>query len=246
MITIVVPCFNEAARLEEEAFAQAALAHPEWRFLFVNDGSSDDTQSVLERVCERRGDRFSILRLATNSGKGEAVRLGLLAALRNDGRYVGFVDADLSAPISEVNTLLEVLDEDPHIHAALGARVRRLGADIQRSPIRHITGRAYATAAAVALSVGVYDTQCGAKVFRITPELHRALSVRFRERWAFDVEFLSRLATDYGWESIAEVPLHTWHERQGSTLGAGGAAMAGMELLRIGVRHRSRKRGRPG
>ena len=79
------------------------------------------------------------------------------------------MDADLSTPFDELARLIDRLGRDERLTTVLGSRFRRLGADIQRSELRHYTGRVYATLASMALGVGIYDTQCGAKAFRATP-----------------------------------------------------------------------------
>ena len=68
-----------------------------------------------------------------------------------------------------------------------------MGTDIRRSAVRHYTGRLFATAGSLVLGVPVYDTQCGAKAFRVTDALRAALAEPFVSRWAFDVEVLGRL-----------------------------------------------------
>jgi hypothetical protein len=154
---------------------------------------------------------------------------------------VAYADADLSAPLDELARLIDLLVADESLDAVLGSRFRRLGADIRRSEPRHLAGRVYATLASVALGVGIYDTQCGAKAFRATPRLRAVLSQPFRERWAFDVELLSRLTRGAGgipWSSIVEEPLLEWHAKPGSKLRSGQAVRAAAELLRIGRRHR--------
>lgn len=87
---LVIPCYNEAARLRPERFRAFLSAHPEVSLLFVDDGSTDGTAEAL--------GGFEVLRLARNRGKGEAVRQGVLHCL-SSGRapdYIGFLDADLA------------------------------------------------------------------------------------------------------------------------------------------------------
>lgn len=162
-------------------------------------------------------------------------------ALGGGAELVAYADADLSAPFEELARILDRLGSDDSLTAVLGSRFRRLGADIERSELRHYLGRVYATLASLALGVGIYDTQCGAKAFRATPRLEAALVDPFEERWAFDVELLSRLTRESGpqpWSSIVEEPLLVWRAKAGSKLRSGQAVRAAGELLRIGRRHR--------
>lgn len=214
---------------------------PEWGFVFVDDGSTDATAELLGQLRESRSDRVEVLRLDRNAGKGEAVRRGMREALNGGAELVAYADADLSTPLDELARLIDRLACDERLTVVLGSRFRHLGADIQRSELRHFVGRIYATLASVALGVGIYDTQCGAKVFRATPRLADALEDPFGERWAFDVELLSRLTRGAGadpWSSIVEEPLLTWHAKQGSKLRLSQAIRAAAELLWIARRHR--------
>jgi dolichyl-phosphate beta-glucosyltransferase len=242
---IVIPCFNEADRLGVPVFAAAIEARTEWDFVFVDDGSTDGTANLLDRLRAPHPDRVSVLRLERNVGKGEAVRRGMREALGGGAELVAYTDADLSTPFEELARLIDRLGQDERLTAVLGSRFRRLGADIQRSELRHYAGRIYATLASLTLMAGIYDTQCGAKAFRSSPRLERALEEPFEERWAFDVELLSRLTRAYGeegWSSIVEEPLLTWHAKDGSKLRPGQAIRAAAELLRIGRRHRQAAR----
>src|SRR6185436_46155 len=77
--TIVIPCYNEAGRLDREAFSRFASCN-DVDFLFVDDGSTDDTRQTLNALTESLPDRIKVLALQRNVGKAEAVHRGLLAA----------------------------------------------------------------------------------------------------------------------------------------------------------------------
>jgi dolichyl-phosphate beta-glucosyltransferase len=247
---LVIPCYNEAERLDEEAVARL-LDDARVNVLFVNDGSSDGTSALLQRLVRRHGERVRALELAVNGGKGEAVRRGMLEALKLGvpGDIVGFFDADFATPPEELPLLLDAI-ESKGGKVALGARIARLGAHVERSAVRHYIGRVFATAASTVLSLSVYDTQCGAKLFRDVPALRAALAVPFRSRWAFDVEFIGRLlagdvnAPGLSEADFIEVPLRTWRDKRGSKLSSTAMLRAGMDVLTLGVK--VAKRGRTG
>src|SRR5205823_1798019 len=116
----------------------------------------------------------------------------------------------------------DVFETRPDIDIVIGARVKLLGRNIRRSLIRHYSGRIFATAASIALGVGVYDTQCGAKFFRVNETVKRVFSRPFRSKWIFDVEILSRYIAVTGTEQsesrICELPLTEWTAMPGSKL----------------------------
>ena len=132
------------------------------------------------------------MRLASNQGKAEAVRRGILEAITDGPALVGFWDADLSTPLTVVDDFLDVAAKRPDVDLILGSRVLLMGRDIRRRARRHYVGRVFATAASLALDLPVYDTQCGAKVFRVNEALRRVMSAPFRSPWVFDVEILAR------------------------------------------------------
>jgi glycosyltransferase involved in cell wall biosynthesis len=236
---IVIPCYNEAARLDVPAFDRfldAEIAP----LILVNDGSTDATLPRLHEIAERSGGRAVVIDLQPNAGKADAVRRGMLEGIRLGADYVGFWDADLATPFDAVPRFIEQLDSSPRLDAVIGSRVRLLGRTIERRAVRHYTGRVFATAVSVALRLPVYDTQCGAKLFRVTPQLRVALATPFRSRWIFDVELLARLGIRDGiyepnWllERVYEYPLHEWRDVGGSKLRFDDFPTAALDLLRI-------------
>src|SRR5262245_37712770 len=97
-LTVVVPCYNEAARLDPAPLLAYVDGHADASWLLVDDGSTDATAEVLERVAAQRPGRIRALSLTPNGGKAEAVRRGLREALAAGAEIVGFLDADLSTP----------------------------------------------------------------------------------------------------------------------------------------------------
>jgi glycosyltransferase involved in cell wall biosynthesis len=237
--SVVVPCFNEAERLDAGAFAD--LARHVDMLLFVDDGSTDHTRSVLQGLVDGGAGRIALLALPHNVGKAEAVRVGMLDAIARGSTLVGYLDADLATPPTEMLRLLEIARLQPTRTAVLGSRVALLGHTVHRRPMRHYLGRLYATAASLALGVAVYDTQCGAKVFRVGAPLRVALAERFHDRWSFDVELLARILADPHQSSdpVIEIPLTTWSDIAGSSVGAPAGARAALAL--IGLRRRVRR-----
>ena len=242
-LVLVVPCYNEAERLDPIAFERAIAAYPWLQLLFVNDGSTDGTAVVLEALRARAPSRIAINTLPHNVGKAEAVRLGLLEACAAPhllNGLCGFWDADLSASLEELPTLRETFARRPAVQWVWGIRLRALGHDVTRRALRHYLGRLFATCSSLLLGIDSYDTQCGAKLFRVGPLLQTALSEPFRSRWIFDVELLTRaqallqfIGSDPLERAVQEQPLAAWHHRAGSKVRSGDFLKALQELLVI-------------
>lgn len=243
---VVVPCYNEAARLDTGAFREFDQGGQPVRFLFVNDGSTDATQDVLDELRRINPACFDVLELPANVGKAEAVRRGVLHAVAARPDYVGFWDADLATPLETITTFTTALDCRPDLEMVIGARVCLLGRSVKRQALRHMLGRAFATAASLVLGLSVYDTQCGAKLFRTTDEMVELFRQPFVSRWIFDVELLARLVsarrqTSHGPidAGILEYPLPEWHDVSGSKLRARDFVRAVFELMAIRRRYLS-------
>jgi glycosyltransferase involved in cell wall biosynthesis len=239
-LALVVPCYREADRLVPEEFLGFLDSTAETRLLFVDDGSPDDTPQVLRALAATRPERIGVLALPKNVGKGEAVRLGLLRAMESGPDLVGFWDADLATPLDLVEEFRTTLEARPHVSWVLGSRWRGLGRDIKRNALRHYLSRVFATVVSAMLRLPVYDTQCGAKVFRADSLLQGVLSEPFVSRWVFDVEMLARLLRAHRAGSAPspaklayELPLSRWHHNGRSPVRPGDFAQAVVDLWRI-------------
>lgn len=230
---LIIPCYNEGKRLPFEDF-NTFLKQNEISFFFVNDGSKDNTKILLEDLKKKFPQKVEVINLNENLGKGEAVRQGFLAAFSTHKfKFIGFVDADLATPLEEIPYLLRYFE--PGIKIVMGSRVKRLGATIERNPIRHYFGRIFATMANNYLDIKVYDSQCGAKIFDslLAKEL---FSKPMESKWLFDLELLYRFKKQNPlgfYESVVEIPLRSWCEKGNSKIKIKDFVAAPFELIKI-------------
>ena len=248
-LILVVPCFNEEARLDGRAFLDFAASHPASRLVFVDDGSDDRTPAILDGLRARAPGAVDVIHLAANRGKAAAVREGILAGLRQAPELVGFWDADLATPLAAVDDFLALASKRPEIDILLGSRVMLMGREIHREAWRHYIGRAFATGVSLTLDLPVYDTQCGAKIFRADEAIASVFAEPFHSPWIFDVELIARyLALPVGpgqparRDRIYELAVSSWHHVPGSKLRWTDFVRAVYELVYI---HRRYRRQRP-
>jgi dolichyl-phosphate beta-glucosyltransferase len=207
-ISIVIPAYNEEARLPATLETVAAFlksgSSAFGEILVVDDGSSDGTIRVVERFAVTHPE-VRLLRNPGNRGKGYSVRHGMLAA---QGDWILFTDADLSAPIQELDKLAAAV-RDKHASVAIGSRAldRSLIATHQSS-FRENAGRVFNLLMRLVVRLPFWDTQCGFKLF----EARAAREIFRRQRldgFGFDAEvlFLARLL---GYRTV-EVPVRWSH-----------------------------------
>jgi dolichyl-phosphate beta-glucosyltransferase len=207
--TLVIPCYNEAQRLKPLLF----LAYDKYQFVFVNDGSTDITRQILEKL---RSPNIHVLNLDRNLGKSEAVRLGMIEAQKRfqQSEWIGYWDADLATPFDQVDYMLKfLLINDQEYHAIFASRVMRLGTNINRSFKRHVLGRLFITYASCVLGINAYDSQCGAKLFRASV-VSDIFEKPFISKWLFDMEIIKRMSQMR--LNILECPIQKWQEVDGS------------------------------
>jgi dolichyl-phosphate beta-glucosyltransferase len=239
-LALVVPCYNEAARLDPQAFLRFAATHPTVRLLMIDDGSVDATPEILAGMCTAAPGSVEALQKPSRSGKAEAVRTGILAGIERGAALVGFLDADLSTPLRAIDDFLTVLRGRPELDFVLGSRVMLLGRDVKRKATRHYIGRVFATAVSHALDLPVYDTQCGAKVLRVDGATATLFHRPFRSPWIFDVELIARylqLPVAAGEparrDRMYELVVPAWHDIAGSKLRSSDFARAAVDLAHI-------------
>jgi glycosyltransferase involved in cell wall biosynthesis len=239
-VCVVVPCYNEERRLRGADLLAFLDSHSSASLCLVDDGSRDRTLAVLQRLRDLRSDRILVHALTVNGGKAEAVRAGVrYVAAAGSWPIIGYWDADLSTPLSEVDRLLTVLIDTPGCQLAMGSRVKRLGSHIERRVARHVLGRLFAALASGILGLPVYDSQCGAKLFR-REWVDTLFGEPFLTRWLFDLEMLARLRNQVGigtMDAACEVPLGQWREVSGSKLRLSEMIGVPFELLKIRARY---------
>ena len=227
-ISIVIPAYNESARLGRSLDRVLSFVRQQgWdaEVIVVDDGSRDATADLV-REYTRTNPIVRLVQNPGNRGKGYSVRSGMLSA---QGSIILFTDADLSSPIEEAPKLLEALKAGADI--AIGSRWLRSELQTQRqSMARQVLGRVYNMLLRTLLGLRFKDTQCGFKAFRRSAA--KALfPLQKIEGWGFDPEILF-LAGRMGFE-VAEVPV-VWAHDEGTLINpvADGSKMV-LEMARI-------------
>lgn len=242
-VLIVVPCYNEAERLDGVNFIRALREDERLHFVFVNDGSTDATQNILEQIQACCPARIELLKLEKNSGKAEAVRQGLLFAAERKVDLVGYWDADLATPLSAIKDFTEIAFRYSEVDVVYGSRIQLLGHRISRTLARRAVSRTCSLLARMAVRLPVRDTQCGAKLLRNTPALRSCLEKEFTAGWLFDVELFSRLSTRISnrHKAFYEFPLAEWTEIAGSKVTGKVILKSGFRMLRLVVESRLKR-----
>jgi dolichyl-phosphate beta-glucosyltransferase len=212
----------------------------------VDDGSRDATPKMLRELADSRPGRIDLVEQRPNAGKAAAVRRGMLWALERSPSYLGYFDADLATPLELIPRFRELLEARPEIDVVMGARVALLGRSIERRATRHYVGRVAATAISLVLGMPVYDTQCGAKLFRATADVASLFEEPFATAWTFDVEILARLirrrvgrGAPPAARAVYEYPLPEWRDVTGSKVRGVDYLRAALDLWRIHRRYLS-------
>jgi len=214
---VVVPCYRDADRLGDylPGLCDALSGFSDVSVLVVDDGSPAAEAAELSRVCSavraRHRNLIEPLCLATNVGKGGAIYAGWDAVPHAE--WLAFADADGATSAGEVLRLLTFAWENgAPFDAVLGSRIKMLGRNVERTFVRHLTGRVYATCSSILTGYPVYDSQCGCKLVR--GSAYRSIRPLLEEtRFAFDMDLISHLLR--AGSPVAEFPID-WIDVPGS------------------------------
>jgi glycosyltransferase involved in cell wall biosynthesis len=186
-LSIVIPAYNESARIEHALErVLSCISERSWdaEVLVVDDGSKDDTAAIVQRWMAKYS-RLHLLQNPGNRGKGYSVRNGLLQAA---GDIVMFTDADLSAPMEEAERLLAAINEGADV--AIGSRwMDRTRQTIHQPLYRQFFGRCFNWVTRTVMGLPFKDTQCGFKAFKRSAA-QVIFCLQTIERWGFDPEIL--------------------------------------------------------
>jgi dolichyl-phosphate beta-glucosyltransferase len=202
LLSVVIPAYNEEQRLPStiesiERYLEAG--RPDYELILVDDGSTDGTRRVMEAVAQRN-PKVRVEALPANRGKGGALAAGVALAR---GDEVLVTDADLSTPIEELEKLEAALKAGAGV-AIASRSVKGSQVEVAQPVYRVLMGKVFNLIVQAVLLPGVWDTQCGFKLFRadVARPVFAALTT---DGFGYDPEALF-LAKRRG-VRIAEVPV---------------------------------------
>ena len=232
-LSIVIPAFNESARIEQTLErVMNCVEDQRWdaEVLVVDDGSTDDTPGIIQRWMQRYS-RLHLVQNPGNRGKGYSVQHGMLEA---KGEWILYTDADLSAPIEEIEKLwLAVREHGAAI--AFGSRVVDGSlVEVHQPALRELSGRLFNRVMRWVTGLPFRDTQCGFKLYQ-ADAARRVFSRQKQEGFSFDVEDLL-IARNLGVGTV-EVPVR-WANVEGTKVRLSQGMKAFWDLVKIRMDHR--------
>jgi dolichyl-phosphate beta-glucosyltransferase len=233
-LSVVVPCYNEEVRLPrtiEQIERYLGSRGDRYELILVDDGSADGTRRAMEEAAARNKS-IRIVALPVNRGKGRALAEGVRVSR---GDYVLVTDADLSTPIEELPKLEAALAAGAGV--AIGSRaIKGSRVELSQPIYRVLMGKAFNIIVQLVLLPGIWDTQCGFKLFRgdIARDVFEGLTT---DGFGYDPEVLY-LAKKKG-VRIAEVPV-VWRNSAPTKVNAIRSSLDMFRhVLRIRFRHRA-------
>ncbi len=228
-LSIVIPAFNEERRLPrslDQVLAYLNTHKHSTEIVVVDDGSSDGTAKIAAEFA-RKFPQVRLVRNPGNRGKGFSIRHGVR---ESRGEWVLFSDADLSAPIEEMEKLFQAIEQEK-AHVAIGSRAMdRSLIGVHQSWFRENAGRLFNLLMRLIVGLPFWDTQCGFKLFR-RDAAEQAFGKGIIDGFGFDVEVL--FIAQSGGHKIVEVPVR-WNHADGTKLSLfGDSVKMFTDLLRV-------------
>ena len=217
-IVIIVPCFNEAERLDLSYFNKLSkIQNTMW--VFVDDGSTDDTSMILKNYSKKKNIIY--VNINDNVGKSNAIAYGMNYAFSNisDIGWIGFLDSDGAFATSDVESIIKMTSSFKKYDALYTSRVKMAGRNIKRNNARHIIARLITSLFGLVWKDIPYDTQSGFKLYRYSDDFNSIFIKPFKAKWFFDIELSIRYLKHkkkniYAWEE----PVSSWVDIPGSKI----------------------------
>ena len=215
LISIIIPCYNEAARLPAtlKSFDDFLAGNPtvlpldQVELLIVDNNSNDGTRALAAEFARAHG--YARVITEARKGKGAAVRAGVLAGR---GRWLMFCDADSAMPFSELPKFLPPVRTNYDV--AIGSREAQGSVRYNEPASRHLQGRLASWLTKMVLGLPFEDTQCGYKSFERNAA-QKIFALQTIDGFGFDFEILY-IARQLGY-AVQEVPIN-WYHQPGSTV----------------------------
>jgi dolichyl-phosphate beta-glucosyltransferase len=212
---LIVPCYNEQHHLDATQYVDFSNRNPNFRLIFVDDGSQDRTVELLEGIQQAmEHDRVWILRLPQHRGRSEAIRRGVLLALSTpflrsqDLGFIGVLDTRLDNPLNEINnTVLSMAGRD-EIEVLVLKRRAMHGHAIEEGFVRRSIHTALSFVAIHAIELPINDIQSRVALLRYGRWLESVFSREFTHRSDCDLEILARTKNELGCVASSKIAEH--------------------------------------
>jgi glycosyltransferase involved in cell wall biosynthesis len=229
LLSLIVPAFNAAAYIEAslgEIIATLGRLGAEYEVLVVSDGCTDETPALVKRLAD---PRVRLLQYDANQGKGHALCLG---AAHAEGRYVGWLDADLDVSPEVILDAVGMLQAGG-VDAVIGSK-RHPDSAVHYPRRRRILSAGFQLLVRILFRVKARDTQVGAKVFR-GEMLRTVVPLLLIKRYAFDLEVLA-VGAEFGFDRVAETPIKLAYRFTGTGVNARAVRRMFIDTLAIAYR----------
>ncbi len=229
-LSVIVPAFNEEKIISENINKYNNYLKTQnyfYEIIIVNDGSYDNTQEIIKKICEQN-QNIKAINLDKNYGKGYAVKQGMAQA---QGNYHLFLDADNSTSIDHIEKALSLIQKNEDI--IIGSRnprdTKRTKLIIRQPLWKILLGKAGNLLIRILFKIKIHDTQCGFKIFskKVSNKIFPKLKLN---RWLFDLETLV-LAKKYNYK-INIIPVR-WVNSEDSRVGIKDYFISFWELFKI-------------